>query len=151
MLAYIRLHSCVSSFMSLAVFQVTKAFLAMLACIRLLSCVSSFMYPVIWGPAEALIAMLAGIRHLFSCAVNIAERDKENISGSYLPGSPLQTGLNLFDLHVSEAFRGIFSLRAFMVMSIIHSEPCSGQPICKPHQINSIDILTRAFLGIFWL
>ena len=124
MLAYIRLHSCVSSFMSLAVFQVTKAFLAMLACIRLLSCVSSFMYPVIWGPAEALIAMLAGIRHLFSCAVNIAERDKENRSGSYLPGSPLQSGLTSFDLHVFRSLPRHFSLRAFMVVSIIRSEIC---------------------------
>ena len=136
MLACIRLLSCVSSFMFLAIWWTAKTFFTMLACIRLHSCVSSFMFLAIWGPAEALftmpafirfyfcvnslmflanwwsakalIAMLAWIRHHFNCTVNIAEREKENnISGSYLPGSPLQTRLNIFDLHFSEAFRGL--------------------------------------------
>ena len=62
----------------------------------------------------------------------MAEREKENISDSYrLTGSPLQTGLNSFDLHVCRSVPRHFSLRAFRTVSIIHSEPCSNNYITK--------------------
>ena len=177
--ACIRLLSCVSSLMSLAISYLAKAFFTMLACIRLLSYVSSLMYLATWGLAEALftvpafiqfyfcvnsfmflangwsakalIAMLAWIRHLFNCAVNIAEREKENIiSGSYLPGSPLQTGLNSFDLHVFRSVpSGIFSLRAFMLVSIIHSEPCSGQSFASPTKLIRLTSLHFLIVSLY--